>query len=161
MAFSNTLFVLFVSFLTFCGADQTLIEKELTGRTVYISKIKLNWNDAFDYCIRNGLTFAKIKSAEENTELSEKLKTVIRTEEFQVWIGGIEHHQDSSFRWVSDSQPITNKLGYKYTNWNTGEPTNYQNNEYCLEILFRKEDGKWNDFPCSARHHFVCEKRTK
>ncbi|XP_055689631.1 C-type lectin 37Db-like [Lutzomyia longipalpis] len=154
----RSLFVLFITFVTFCNAEEELIETKLTGKTIYISTIKLPWFQALNHCVKNGYTMVSIKTFEENKELLKELKRVIRTEDTQVWIGGLKHHQFANFRWVSDGSHVATASGY--TNWAPGEPADsFYYDQFCMAMLFRKGSAPWDDLNCWVKNLFVCEKR--
>lgn len=72
------------------------------------------------------------------------------------WVSGTDLADEGSFFWMANGQPIT------FTNWNAGEPNNFQydngEEENCLELWNRDGKGlKWNDSPCSFETFFVCE----
>ncbi|KAJ8018638.1 Collectin-12 [Holothuria leucospilota] len=65
-----------------------------------------------------------------------------------LWIRLNDPQKDQRFKWVDGSW-------VSYTNWNIGEPNNYNNNgEYYVLI---RNDGTWNDFPESGRAPFICK----
>lgn len=66
-----------------------------------------------------------------------------------VWIGGNDRENEGHFVWSRDGNPIT------FTNWDSGNPDNYNGNEDCIEM---RRDGIWNDRRCDHRTLFVCEK---
>jgi len=41
-----------------------------------------------------------------------------------------------------------------YTNWNSGEPNNADNNEFYMEMV---ASGQWNDIPGSNVYRYVTE----
>ena len=72
------------------------------------------------------------------------------------WISGTDQGEEGRFFWLSNGRPIT------FTNWNAGEPNNfeYENGEleHCMELWDRDGKGmKWNDSPCSFETYFVCQ----
>ncbi|KAK3876306.1 hypothetical protein Pcinc_018899 [Petrolisthes cinctipes] len=72
------------------------------------------------------------------------------------WTSGTDQGEEGRFFWMSNGQPVT------FTNWNAGEPNNFQYEngemEHCLELWNRDGKGlKWNDSPCSFETFFICE----
>ncbi|XP_071115792.1 perlucin-like [Haliotis cracherodii] len=54
-------------------------------------------------------------------------------------------------RWVwTGNKPFT------YTNWGPGQPTNYKNNEHCLEA-YKGYGYGWNDVNCDKKANFICQ----
>ena len=62
------------------------------------------------------------------------------------WIGLSDQWQEN--KWETPDRKAT-----AYTQWNSGEPNNV-NNEDCVE---QRSSGKWNDLPCSHKHPFICQ----
>ncbi len=57
------------------------------------------------------------------------------------WIGLNDVAQEGVFKWIN-GEPVT------YTNWNSGEPNNYGNEDY---VHFNwGSSGRWNDIPNSG-----------
>ena len=50
---------------------------------------------------------------------------------------------------------IGNTKNSKFTNWDSGEPDNRDNNENCVAI-FRAHDGRWHDRNCDDKIHAIC-----
>ena len=64
-----------------------------------------------------------------------------------VWIGG---RADLNREWTWSDNTTT----FYYSNWNSGEPNNANNNEYCLSI--QRQNGHWNDDNCGDSKPYVC-----
>ena len=58
--------------------------------------------------------------------------------------------QEGLWRWIDDTL-----VEEGYTNWNMGEPNNFEFGEDCGEIHFFS--GGWNDQICADLRGFVCE----
>ena len=58
--------------------------------------------------------------------------------------------------WVDQS-------GSTYTNWESGEPNDHNGIEDCVHMYseLKSREYKWNDLPCYATYHYVCETRGK
>jgi len=76
------------------------------------------------------------------------------------WIAGhrLEPLDESTFAWK-----VLTPSGYveqpmEYTNWNSGEPNNYQGAESC--VIVKKNSYTWNDAPCSRDKYYLCEYET-
>lgn len=45
-----------------------------------------------------------------------------------------------------------------FTNWNNGEPNNYNQGENCILMLrVDNNSGMWNDATCNSKFYFICE----
>jgi len=116
---------------------------------------KSNWYKAEQYCRFHGMHLASINSAEEQKDLQDHIQAYGMGHE-HFWTSGTDQGEEGKFFWMGTGKPIT------YTNWNAGEPNNFQyedgEQEHCLEMWDR--DGKglgWNDTPCSFSTFFICE----
>ncbi|XP_050720783.1 C-type lectin mannose-binding isoform-like isoform X4 [Eriocheir sinensis] len=116
---------------------------------------KANWFKALQYCRFHGMHLASVESLRENTRIENYIKDAgLGHEHF--WTSGTDQGEEGNFFWMSNGQPVT------YTNWNAGEPNNFQYEngemEHCLELWNRDGKGlKWNDSPCSFETYFICE----
>ena len=63
------------------------------------------------------------------------------------WIGYTDAQNEGTFVWTFGNS--------SFTNWNSDEPNNYNNNEDFTELL--KTTGKWNDLPDSHTREFIVE----
>lgn len=69
------------------------------------------------------------------------------------WIGLSDILVDGEWLWVS-TQTVA-----QYTNWWHGEPNNYHHiPEDCAAKSTASRLYHWNDYPCSMKLHFICEK---
>ncbi|KAJ8042856.1 IgGFc-binding protein [Holothuria leucospilota] len=63
---------------------------------------------------------------------------------------GTWNFYDNEFMWVTN-EPWT------FDNYRFGEPSNYNNEEHCLETNYDSRPGNWNDHFCYRMKGFVCE----
>lgn len=68
------------------------------------------------------------------------------------WIGLSDILVDGEWLWMSTQTIAT------YTNWVPGEPNNYQSIAEDCAAMRTSHRFHWNDFPCSTKLHFICEK---
>ena len=68
-----------------------------------------------------------------------------------MYIDGTDAESEGTF--------VSTKTGDQlpYTNWRSGEPNNYRNNEDCVTMY--RSSGKWSDNPCSRALPAICERR--
>ncbi|XP_073828635.1 lectin subunit alpha-like [Musca autumnalis] len=118
-----------------------------------------NWLQAMGQCSRRGLQLVVINNEIKNNALVDLIKSNFGTLH-DFWIG---HHDefntkndtDRSWYSVATGEPIT------YSNWNSGEPNNYNGPEHCTELK-SNTNYKWNDEPCDAISvGFICEEHYK
>ncbi|XP_070539201.1 perlucin-like protein [Ptychodera flava] len=103
------------------------------------------FDDAERVCNGMGASLVIINDADENLFL----KAFTRHQR-HIWIGVTDVEVEGVWVWV-DGSPLT------YSNWMPGEPNNAGKREHCAH-LYSNQHGKWNDYPCSTRFGFICEK---
>ncbi|AKT37573.1 CotH kinase family protein [Chondromyces crocatus] len=62
------------------------------------------------------------------------------------WIGLHDQAQEGTFVWT-DGSPLD------YTDWASGEPNNYADDEHCVHLT---GGGQWNDLFCTSDGRYVC-----
>ncbi|KAJ8302218.1 hypothetical protein KUTeg_021205 [Tegillarca granosa] len=67
------------------------------------------------------------------------------------WIGGSDMEVEGEWRWMKSRQP------FQFTAWAPGQPDDANKHEDCLH-LYGVSGFKWNDYPCSIKGYFICEK---
>ncbi|BFZ21806.1 hypothetical protein BsWGS_24845 [Bradybaena similaris] len=108
----------------------------------------VSWPDAAALCSAYGGYLAEINSQAENDFLVSEAQT---RKLGNVWLGGSDILKEGAFRWTTSGETIG-----AFTNWNSGEPDNYNGAQHCLEL--REEfKHKWNDYQCLTSNTFVCE----
>lgn len=70
------------------------------------------------------------------------------------WIGLSDAEQEGDWVWMSSKTLLTSS---GFSDWNPGQPNNYQQNENCAH-LNKAMDYQWNDFACNSDNHYICEK---
>lgn len=66
------------------------------------------------------------------------------------WIGGTDVVEFRIFRWIQEDVSLT------YTNWEPGEPNNFNGFEHCIDMY---NNHRWNDRRCDKLNNFICETR--
>ena len=102
-----------------------------------------NWTDSQERCEDMGGDLASIASEADNKTIADGVVNA-------TWIGMNDFDVEGDFAWI-------NGTAVTYTNWNGGEPNDYNNNEDCTEmIVFVGSEGAWNDAFCEGEKDFVC-----
>jgi len=129
---------------------------QLGKKSYYLGMFfKANWYKAAQFCRFHGMSLAGIESERENKLLEQHVQDAgLGHEHF--WTSGTDQGEEGRFFWMANGKPIT------YTNWNQGEPNNFQyengEEEHCLELWNRDGKGlKWNGSPCSFETFFICQ----
>ncbi|KAK7933320.1 hypothetical protein WMY93_004216 [Mugilogobius chulae] len=118
----------------------------ITELVIYVKKTSV---DAEKSCQSFGANLASIHSDEENSFISELIKTTTGAYTVTL-IGGSDAMQEGKWLWSDGSV-------WGFTSWNSGEPNNHNGYENCIETNAGKPR-MWNDVPCAFRYIFVCAK---
>nr|BAE44114.2 serum lectin isoform 2 [Verasper variegatus] len=111
---------------------------------------QMNWADAELHCVSEGANLVSIHSLDEHNYVQSLIKSV-DLEGGRTWIGLTDLHKHGSWMW-SDGCAAKFKL------WSTGEPSNFEGNENCVEKNAHT-DKNWNDQNCNDRIPSVCASR--
>ncbi|XP_066517949.1 macrophage mannose receptor 1-like isoform X1 [Hoplias malabaricus] len=117
-------------------------------RYVFVNENK-TWTEAQSYCRQNYTDLATVNNMEEMKDLNTTLKDKTTS---SVWIG---LNRGNTGRWLwSLADGDLYREGAEYRNWDIGQPSNFQETEYCVTMW--TNPGKWNDDRCNKTHPFVC-----
>lgn len=125
-----------------------------TGDTCYFRLFDnpVHFDEAYAFCRDMNTDVASIYSRAENSVINS-----LRDGGFEngIWLGGQRINQND-FGWVNAKGGIAPMT---YTNYITGEPNNFKNEENCIAMGHKvlKPDDKWNDAKCWANKPFVCK----
>ncbi|XP_029951534.1 lactose-binding lectin l-2-like [Salarias fasciatus] len=158
------MFFLFLCFLAL-GAAAPLEEKNtklqrggcapfwfsFSGRCYRYVATEMTWADAEFHCVSLGANLVSIHSQEEQNFVKSLIQNFDPVQG-RTWIGLTDLHKN--FRWMwSDGSRVD------FVFWNTGEPSNYEGAESCVETNY-SANKKWNDAKCHETFPFVCASRT-
>ena len=120
-------------------------------RLIVITESK-TWQAAENYAQSLGGHLIMIKSADMqnyvyNTILANS--TVARMSTF--WIGATDRASEGDWRWADGT-----KLSETYSNWNSGEPNNANDEDYC-QYYISSNRGKWNDLNGTQSYPFIIQ----
>lgn len=113
------------------------------GHTYLVCGDTSTWSTARDWCSARGYRLVSIGSAAENTFVTAQ---IVAAGLGSTWTGANDRSTETRWVWTSGE-------GWSYTNWNSGEPNNYFN-EDCGELY---SSGGWNDEDCGSTRPRVCE----
>ncbi|CAI9534629.1 unnamed protein product, partial [Staurois parvus] len=97
------------------------------------------WEESRKDCITRGSTLLILKIKKELDVL------LPPTGNKRFWIGLSK--VSGTWKWVDETVPT-------FTNWNRGEPNNYDAREHCTEMIA----GGWNDLDCGNTIDYICER---
>ena len=104
---------------------------------------KSNWNDAEEFCKKNGGHLASVTSeAVDEYIAGEKEKRGLQN----LWIGGSDKEKQGVWTWT-DGSP------WNFTNWYTGQP-NSRGVQDCLRYI--NDMKEWDDAICNRMSPFLC-----
>ena len=106
-----------------------------------------SWRDAEAQCRQRGGHLLALNGEEESRAIIKRL-TEFKGISEKLWIGLSDAEQEGRWRW-SSAEPV------RFTRWDKGEPNDTDGREDCAD--WRISDGVWNDVPCNAKIHYICE----
>lgn len=132
------------------SSDEIDPTHEFNSHKYRLFKESLTWKEAKEKCESMGGYLATITSKAE----SDFIKG-FANEERSYWIGGTDEGSEGVWHWVTE-EPFT------FTNWNSGEPNNFNGNEHFLEFDGGGGNGLWNDttnVPSDSEggRYYICE----
>ena len=121
------------------------------GHTYYYFSTPVTWYDAKSICEHMGGHLATITSEGENSFVYS-----LAQGQMAAWLGATDAAQEGSWQWITGES-------YSYSNWSSGNPDNYSNNDEGAENYLHfsgSGGGVWNDNAGFNLFAFVCEKDT-
>ncbi|XP_061775509.1 collectin-12-like [Nerophis ophidion] len=108
---------------------------------------KLNYDQASVFCSARESHLLIVNNEEEQVFVNKAV-----TGKGSFWLGLTDREEENVWKWVDGSTPV-------YTKWNPGQPDNWTkghaHGEDCGGI---KNNGNWNDYYCTERIGFICER---
>jgi hypothetical protein len=131
--------------------------EHVTAGTIYkYFDDRKTWSQAEATCVASGGHLASIGSQTESAAVFETAHEQCSSDGYDdaVWIGLNDLVTTNSYKWTDATSSV-------FRNWNAGEPSHGEN-EHCVFMYtcgtgFAWSYQKWNDVPCNALLHFVCE----
>ena len=119
----------------------------------YWSTTALNWNDAEDFCRKEGGHLASVTSETTNEFVLSELNGRGNS---MLWIGGTSNGTKGAWTWTEDCTPM------KFTYWQENQPSNHEGQDclrYSGTTVLGPSKLKWNDWTCSDKYHFLCSQK--
>ncbi|XP_028297188.1 collectin-12 [Gouania willdenowi] len=108
---------------------------------------RLNFDEAFQFCSEKSSHMLIVTSNEEQ----EFVQDAIAGKGY-FWLGLTDREEENVWKWVDGSLPVFKK-------WKPGQPDNWthghEDGEDCAGLV---HNANWNDFYCSDRIGFICER---
>ncbi|CAB3379369.1 Hypothetical predicted protein [Cloeon dipterum] len=114
-----------------------------------LSTKKLIWEQALLFCKEKGMQLASIETEAENKALYKLIGETKRT----FWASGTDLGSEGTFYWNGTGSKVEG-----FTNFDKGEPNNFNGTEHCLELVAHDGAIYWNDNNCNISFDFICEK---
>ncbi|XP_063438668.1 perlucin-like protein [Mytilus trossulus] len=124
--------------------------KHYSGHCYYFNGDNMSWTSAKNVCNKKGGHLVKIDDSSESLWIIEVMKgSGLKS----VWIGANDISREGSWVWESDRSTLT------FSDWNKNQPDNGYGAEDCAHInMYSSNSYHWNDFPCSSRAGYICER---
>ncbi|XP_018573830.1 macrophage mannose receptor 1 [Anoplophora glabripennis] len=124
---------------------------EFGEKSYYISKFKLTFLEAYQFCQEIQMKLVTIHSSEEVDALTKFVRQA--GDELDFWTSGSRLVDSKIWIWMSTMEVV------EYTKWSNGQPDYV--NEQCLELWFVGTEGLYfNNRDCASKQTFICEKNT-
>ncbi|MBP46334.1 MAG: hypothetical protein CMH53_00120 [Myxococcales bacterium] len=108
----------------------------------------INWTNANNSCKTWGGTLATLNAADEDAQVYKLFQATCGSTS-GAHIGGTDAAKEDTWTWLDNST-------WKYTNWDTDQPNDYQNNQ---DGLMLRPNGKWNDIGTTVSLNCrICER---
>ncbi|XP_048744943.1 perlucin-like [Ostrea edulis] len=115
---------------------------------LFVTRMRLQWNEAWNFCKNYGGMLAEIDSASENTFLKSQAKKIGDS----FWLGGADIIVEGEWEWMSSHRRVS------FTDWGPGEPSDAGGTtEHCLDMHIGLHEA-WNDVSCGINYFFICER---
>lgn len=115
-----------------------------TSETYVVINRNMTWTEAQRYCREHYADLTSVRNKNENQKIRSLLYNYFSYYNI-VWIG------------LYRARSWSDKSNSSFSNWKTGQPDNYGQDESCTAILFNDSDsGKWTDEDCSQTIPFLC-----
>ena len=105
----------------------------------------MNWFEAEDFCRSLGGHLASFSSDTISSLVASGQQLNLRNS--FPWIGFNILNTTNGYQW-SDGSSVS------FTNWDTNQPDNYNNNEPCVQM---RTSQKWNDINCYVELGWACK----
>ncbi|XP_056891300.1 CD209 antigen-like protein C isoform X13 [Takifugu flavidus] len=112
----------------------------------YVSTQRRSWNESRQYCLQNDADLVVISSIEEQKVLSGFIKAA--------WVGMTDREEEGKWTWV-DGTPVNTE---RRELWARGQPDGAFGGEDCGELRAMCQFNGLNDYNCSSRIQWICEK---
>ncbi|KAG5865469.1 hypothetical protein JTB14_023584 [Gonioctena quinquepunctata] len=94
------------------------------------------------------MQLVSIQTKVKNDEINSLIQKSGVIEPF--WTSGNRIADGKTWVWLNNEK-------IEYFNWNQGEPNNFENIEYAIEVFKAGADTKWNDTPLDFKNRYICE----
>lgn len=108
---------------------------------------RLNFDEAFQFCANLTSSMLIIKDNQEQ----QFIRNAIAGKGY-FWLGLTDREEENVWKWVDGTKPVFKK-------WKPGQPDNWthghEDGEDCAGLI---HEANWNDFYCTDRIGFICER---
>ena len=120
------------------------------GKEYELYNLSLPWAEAYKFCEQKGGHLVTITSSDEQKFVTDNLLS--KASKAYIWIGATDSLYEGNWKWITGET-------MSYTCWDSGEPNNYNDEDY---LLIYKSTKKWNDGQDSFKstgdsYSFICE----
>ncbi|XP_019730178.1 macrophage mannose receptor 1-like [Hippocampus comes] len=113
-----------------------------------MTEYKMNWDDAKDYCTRNGGNLLSITDFNEQDFVQDYFQVSVNG--ISLWTGGYSLNAEEKWKWSDGSK-------MEYIRWSTGEPEDDKPVQRCLS--WNLHSHRWKEDNCGSDRGFICKMR--
>lgn len=137
------------------------VQRAHNGHGYWFCPTGIGWATASGLCVQSSMRLARIDTMAEN----EFIRTNAPTMATEIAIGANDIAVSNEWRWEGSNDIFWMGLsdgaavGGRYSNWNAGEPNNYDHGNGVFEECgyLNVATGGWNDNLCTGASPYVCE----
>ncbi|MEN8220747.1 MAG: C-type lectin domain-containing protein [Pseudomonadota bacterium] len=129
-------------------ANSDIVAYSKNGHSYQRIDTKETWQDAKDFCQKEGGYLATITSEDENRFVYDQLGK----DAVLLWLGGTDRYTEGTWEWITGET-------WDYEHWAPNEPNNYGSGQDYL-IFWGKHPTEWADLGLPAQNgsfSFICE----
>uniref|UniRef100_A0A182C5Y9 C-type lectin n=1 Tax=Phalotris mertensi TaxID=1260334 RepID=A0A182C5Y9_9SAUR len=123
-------------------------------------KEQKTWDEAERFCVQeqNGSHLASIQSWAESAYVARLVlihvptsnNRLVSRKDSCVYIGLNDPEKNGTWEWIDGSN-------FGYTSWETLQPNNRDDKQYCVVLTKRSKYLGWNNVNCESKRFFICK----
>lgn len=132
--------------------------EDIGGRWYLACTLERTWQDAEDFCVKEGMHLVRVDSDGENRAVAKLMDNAKVSEPF--FIGASDQGKEGTWTWSADGSVFWENgasANGLWNLWRSGEPNNSPPPENCATVSLGIDWAMWSDRSCGEFRSFVCE----